>query len=142
MNRVVLDTNVLVSGLLTRRGNCAMILGLVGDEILHPCLDERILCEYEAVLLRPHLRIDRDDVTAVLALLRSNGEMVVALPLPVTLPDPDDRPWLEVAATAKAPLISGNLRHFPSRCRSGVTVVTPREFLERLRVAGWPRTPI
>jgi predicted nucleic acid-binding protein len=52
----------------------------------------------------------------------------------VTLPDPDDLPFLEVAATLRVPLVTSNLRHFPIRSRRGVEVVTPRQFLDRLGV--------
>ena len=69
----------------------------------------------------------------MLDLIRSAVEIAAAFPLPVELPHPADLPFLEVAASAGAVLVTGNLRHYPRRARAGVTVVTPREFLDLLR---------
>jgi predicted nucleic acid-binding protein len=52
------------------------------------------------------------------------------------LPDPDDEPFLSVAAAAAAVLISGNLRHFPVRVRAEVTVLSPRAFVDGMRGGG------
>lgn len=131
--RVVLDTNVLVSGLINKEGVCGRILRLVFDELLQPCVDERILEEYQTVLPRPQLQIDAEDVIGTLDLIRANGEMLAPLPLPCKLPDPGDLPFLEVAAASDAILVTGNLRHFPKKARKGVTVASPREFLDLLR---------
>ena len=49
--RVVLDTNVVVSGLISPGGTCGQILRLVVEGVLRPCWDERILAEYENVSL-------------------------------------------------------------------------------------------
>lgn len=131
--RVVLDTNVLVSGLISPEGPCGQVLRLLAEDVLQPCLDERILAEYEAVLLRPELQIDSEDVAGTIEIIRESGEFLTALPLPMELPDAKDMPFLEVAASSEAVLITGNLRHFPARARAGARVMTPREFLDLLR---------
>ncbi|MFW6161606.1 MAG: putative toxin-antitoxin system toxin component, PIN family [Planctomycetota bacterium] len=131
--RAVLDTNVVVSAALTPHGVCAQILDLLTDGAFALCADDRILDEYEAVLYRPALRIVPGDAAIVLELIRSVVEIVPAYPLPVELPDPHDAPFLEVAASADAVLVTGNLRHYPSEARAGVTAVTPAEFLALLR---------
>ena len=53
MNRVVLDTNVLVSGLLSATGPCGRLIDLVVEGLLQPCVDSRILGEYELKDLLP-----------------------------------------------------------------------------------------
>ena len=131
--KVVVDTNVIVSALLTPTGLCAQILGLLTEGILQPCVDERILAEYEEVLLDPRFPFEPAHVAALIEMLRRVGERVAALPIQAALPDEDDRPFLEVAATAQAVVVTGNLRHFPKAARKGVLVVSPREFLELLR---------
>lgn len=131
--RVVVDTNVLVSGLISADGPCGQILRLLTEDVLQPCLDERILAEYEAVLPRPELQIDAEDVAGTIEIIRESGEFLTPLPLPMELPDAKDMPFLEVAASSEAVLITGNLRHFPARARAGVRVMTPREFLDLLR---------
>ena len=130
--RVVLDTNILVSGLMTPGGPCARILRLVADETVQVCVSRPILFEYEVVLPRAAFGIDPDDVAGTLAVLRLNSEFLAPAPLGVSLPHPSDRPFLEVAKAADAVLVTGNLRHFPAKARAGVTVASPAEFLDLL----------
>jgi predicted nucleic acid-binding protein len=55
---------------------------------------------------------------------------VASLPLPQSLPDRDDEPFLEVALAGKAVcLIAGNLGHFPVSLRQGMKILSPGEFL-------------
>ena len=131
--KVVLDTNVLVAGLITPTGTCGRIVDLFTDEVIQPCVDERILREYERVLPRPRLRIDRNDVEGTLELMHLRAEVLAPPPLPVELPDPTDLPFLEVAAHADAVLVTGNRRHFPVEAWGDVMVLSPAEFLEFLR---------
>ena len=53
MIRAVIDTNVLVSGLLSPKGNEALTLLAVGQGLVRPCLTEDILVEYASVLAQP-----------------------------------------------------------------------------------------
>jgi uncharacterized protein len=131
--RVVLDTNVLVSALITLGGHCDQVVRLAVTGPLQPCVDARLRAEYVEVLHRSHLPFPREDADEVLDLLRRTAQEVQAAPLPVRLPHADDLPLLEVAAAAHAILVTGNTRHFPARRRAGVTVLTPRELLDLLR---------
>lgn len=131
--KVVLDTNILVSGLISPEGPCGRVLRLLVEDMFELCVDERIIREYEAVLPRPELHVDPEDVIGTLELIRETGEVLAALPLPVRLPHEDDRAFLEVAAAAGAVLITGNKRHYPKRERGSVTVVACNEFLDLLR---------
>ena len=132
--RVVVDTNVLVSALLSPHAPPAQVLRLVlqGDLVL--LHDERIISEYRQVLSRSMFDFDPEDVGAVLEGIESNGEAVFARPLPVELPDPDDLPFLEVAAAGSADaLVTGNLRHYRAvRGRHDIQVLSPRDLLDHL----------
>lgn len=134
--KLVLDTNVVVSGLMTAHGPCARILDLVVDGAIEPCVDDRLIAEYETVLRRPELRIVPADAALVLAFIRDSAHRVVPSRLDIALPDPDDIPFIEVAAAAEALLVTGNTRHFPLRARGRVTVLTPRELLDSVFVHG------
>ncbi len=132
--RVVLDTNILVSGLLSETGPPGALVALLSENVFVACFDERILAEYREVLRRPHLVIAPAKVEQLLTDFEKEGVFIVGRPLPVRLPDPDDEPFLEVAVAAEAEyLVTGNLRHFPARLRQGVAVVSPRAFLDALR---------
>ena len=75
MIRAVIDTNVLVSGLLSPAGNEALILLAIHQGLVHPCFSEEILEEYAAVLARPKFAFPSDEIAAVLAMFRSQGEL-------------------------------------------------------------------
>jgi len=132
--RVVVDTNVLVSAMLSPHAPPAQVLRLVLQGDLVPLHDERILSEYRQVLARSTFGFDPEDVGAVLEGIEWSGEAVFARPLPVELPDPDDLPFLEVAAAASADaLVTGNLRHYRAvRGRHDGRVLSPRDLLDRL----------
>ena len=132
--RVVLDTNVLVSGLLSPHGLPATVVDLVGSGAHRVCFDGRILAEYRDVLTRPRLSLPLDSVETVLTRLSTNGLRLAATPLEAKLPDPDDQPFLEVAVAAEVDyLITGNRKHFPAELCHGIAVVNRREFLAAIR---------
>lgn len=134
---IVLDTNVVVSGLLRPHSKPAMILRLAATGVLRVAYDERILAEYREVLRRPKFPFSSEQIRVLLGQIEAEGEVVVALPLKSALPDPDDAPFLEVAVAAHADaLITGNTRHYPARARRGITVLDPAAFLDR-----WIRQP-
>jgi putative PIN family toxin of toxin-antitoxin system len=132
--RVILDTNVVVSGLLSEIGPPGLIVDLLTAGEIAAVYDARILAEYREVLVRPRLRLPVAAIDSFLAYLERRGLAVVAPPWPHRLTDEADETFLAVAAFARAPLVTGNLRHFPARSRAGVEVVSPRELLDR-----WPR---
>ena len=129
--RVVLDTNVIVSGLLSPFNPPGVIVGLLASGRLSLCYDMRIIAEYDEVLRRPAFPFKTAEVAAFLAQVRAGGEIAAGEPLKARLPHPDDEPFLEVALSAQAEfLVTGNLKHFPrDRCQ-GVRVVSPREFMD------------
>ena len=132
---VVLDTNVLVSGLLTRTGPCATILDLVVDGRLTAVFDNRMMAEYRQVCAEPRLRLDPAAVQEVLRFLNDDADSVTAMPLNLDLPDPDDLPFLEVAAETQAVLVTGNKKHFPQTIVTPIQVASPRELLDILRLS-------
>jgi putative PIN family toxin of toxin-antitoxin system len=130
--RIVLDTNVLVSGLHNPNGVPGRIVDLVLAGKLTLLYNDAILGEYADVLARPRLNISEEHVQAVIGYIRLSGERVTAYPLPSdVLPDPDDLAFAEVAITASAEsLVTGNLKHFVGLKEHGVVVLSPTEFLE------------
>jgi putative PIN family toxin of toxin-antitoxin system len=135
--RIVLDTNVLVSGLLSPFGPPGEIVRMVSSGAVVLCLDARILAEYDEVLARPRFGFDPDSVAALLDYVDFRSESVASTPLDHRLPDSDDEPFLEVASAGGADcLVTGNLAHFPSNARAGVAVLSPAEFMAAVRSRG------
>lgn len=128
--RIVLDTNVLVSGLLTPFGPPGGIVRLVSDGRLVLCYDARILAEYREVLLRPRFLFDPEQIAVLLDYIQNTGLVHVTRPLARPLPDPDDQPFLEVATAARACLVTGNKAHFPKSLCKGISVFGPADFLQ------------
>ena len=135
--RFVLDTNVLVSGLLTPFGASAQIVGMVASGQLVVCHDARILTEHEEVLARPKFDFPKATVSDLLEQIQGEGISLATRPLGTALPDRDEEPFLEVAVAANAEtphdavrLVTGNSKHFPEESRQGVTVVSPRFFID------------
>ena len=130
--RIVLDTNVLVSGLLSPHGPPGRIVDLFLDGTVTLLVDDRIVMEYREVLARPRFRFNPADVEAVLGLIDIAGERVAAGPLSAIVPDPYDLPFLEVAYAGKADaLVTGNARHFRGAADVGVRVLSPAAFMKR-----------
>lgn len=129
--KVVLDTNVLVSALINSFGAPGRVLDLALAGELTVTYDDRIMTEWRDVLHREKFGFAQRDVEALLQLFEGEGFAVNAPPLGVDLPDMDDVPFLEVAHSAGAVLITGNLKHYPPEMLRGVEVMEPTAFLHR-----------
>jgi putative PIN family toxin of toxin-antitoxin system len=138
MRQVVLDTNVLVAGVRSRRGASFWILSRLGrDDRFEINVSVPLLLEYEAVLKRPDTcpSLSTDDVDDLLDLICSvaHAREIHFLWRP-TLPDPADDMLLELAIQSRgADIITHNVRHFPVARGLGVRAITPAAFLTELR---------
>ena len=131
---IVIDTHVIVSGLLSPFGHVAHILALLANGKLIPYFDTRMLAEYHDVLYRPKFAFDKNKLATFLKELELVGELVIGVPLQNSLPDPADNMFLEVALACNAEcIVTGNLNHFPEHDRCGVTVLSPLEFMTYYR---------
>ena len=132
--RIVLATNVLVSGFLSPDGPPGAILRSILAGSISLCFDERILTEYREVLTRGRFALASERVDAVLEFIEANGESVLAETLGVELPDATDTMFVEVASAAGADcVVTGNRKHFPNERLEGLHVLLPREFVEQYR---------
>ena len=128
--KIVLDTNVVVSGLISPFGNPADILRMVSAGEIQLCFDARILMEYKEVLGRPKFQFEDERVRFLLDQIEHCGQIVAPKPLKSHLPDPDDDPFLEAAIAGQADcLVTGNIGHFPADMRQRVRVLPPAKFI-------------
>ena len=134
MRLVALDTNVLLSALWQPAGPSARVLRAVQQFTLVPVFDRRMLDEYLEVLSRPRFaqRIVPAVATSTVSALARIGLNVtpVVETYPASLPDEDDRPFVEVALTTGAMLVTGNLRDYPAEV--GVEAVLPADAVRLL----------
>ena len=132
--KIVLDTNVLVSGLLTPFGPGGEIVRMVSAGRLVLCLDARILLEYQEVLYRPKFKFNKEHINTLLDFIKQYGQFVSTVPLKNRLPDLDDERFLEASIAGKVRgLITGNIAHFPHSFRQGIKILSPSEFLDFYR---------
>lgn len=132
--KIVIDTNILVSGLLTPYGANGEIVRLVSAGALIVQYDSRIFLEYQDVLSRSKFQFDMQKVNAFLDYLKQNGQVLSGTPLQKRLPDPEAEPFLEIAIAGQATcLITGNTKHFPKAFRQKIKIFSPSEFIEFFR---------
>lgn len=132
--RAVLDTNILLSGLLTR-GICEAVLdACLESEARTVVLSEAILREY-ARHARGKFGIPPEGVDLALEFLRRHVELVEPAPVPRnTCRDQGDLPVLGTAVAARADvLITGDRDLLGLGQVHGVPILSPRAFFERLR---------
>ncbi len=133
MKHWVVDTNVVVSGLLTLAGPAAQVVDATQDGRIKLVYDARILAEYRDVLQRPHLKLPPAKVRAFLDSL-SSQLLVSPWILEIDGPDPDDAIFIEAAlATPDRTIVTGNLAHFPEALLHGARVMTPTQAAGELR---------
>lgn len=129
MRSAVLDTNVVVSGLLKSVGPPAAVLDLGFAKQFRWFISEPIWTEYGTVLARKRLGINprrRDDF---LADLRNVAVFVTSTRRLRECTDANDDKVLECALGARADyVVTGNTRHYPARFQD-IRVIPPRQFL-------------
>ncbi len=140
MLQVVLDSNIFVSGVITRRGAAAHLLDLWRERRFVLVSAEPILAEIETVLRRPRLRekyhLHPEDIVQLMELLRREALLIPLLTnVSGTIPaDPADEKFLACAVDGMADyLVSGDRHLLDLGEFRGTPVVTLRAFLEVLR---------
>src|SRR5881275_1848260 len=108
--RLVIDTNVLVSGIFFSAGNEAQTLGYVldGRAILLGSLDT--LEELREVLARPRFQLTQPEALAIFRMLLSRCEIIVnPEKAQAKCRDPDDQKFLDCAVAGRADyLVTGD----------------------------------
>lgn len=131
----VIDTNVLVSSMLTKnkKAATARLIDALIDEKFCPVYNSDIIDEYSEVLGREEFGFDKKVVEELIEIVRSNGVYANRTPSDEPVIDPKDVAFYEVALTKKeAYLVTGNLKHFPQK----PIVVTPAEMIKILEENG------
>ena len=127
--KVILDTNVVVSALLSPSGVPSRILALALDGIITVVYDNTILAEYVDVLNRKKLKIDKESIDVVIDFIGKEGEFRIAVPQTARFDDEDDKIFYDLYKSGGVDfLITGNIRHFPRE----KGIVLPGKFLEAI----------
>ena len=136
--KIVLDTNVLISGILNPSGPPGRIVDFLRSGVLQLVVDDRILAEYADVLRRDYFlqyfeKSAREDVIEYLS---KNSYYTSSRLVVHNMPDEGDTPFLEIALSEEVPLITGNLKHYPKRLRRNCIVLSPKQFINEFLTDG------
>ena len=130
----VIDTNVLLSALLSKREDAAtvqVIRAMLAGRFT-PLYHQEILDEYDDVLHRSKFHLTEDVIQTVISAVKQFGIEVFPRPTGEIFVDRDDLIFYEVAMEKRdddAYLVTGNQKHYPIRD----FIVTPAEMLEILK---------
>ncbi len=132
---VVIDTNVVVSGLLTsdEGASTASILNRMLTGEIRILLSVDLLAEYREVLLRPAIRsrhgLEESEVDTILTAIAENAVVCEPAEPPTAPPDSGDiHLWSILAARRDAVLVTGDLA-LVDGAPSWATVISPRDFV-------------
>ena len=133
--RIILDTNVLYSGLYSADGASYQILRAIDRGQIRIALSPTLLFEYEEILYRNQaaLGLSCQQINTILDNLCAVGDHqpIYFLWRPF-LPDPKDDHVLEVAIASRTRIIvTHNLKDFKEIEKAfGIRPMTPKEFLK------------
>ena len=130
---VILDTNVILSSLRSRRGFSFKLLELLTQEQFKIGISVPLILEYESVLLRfrDSTSLSESDIRGFIDYLCKVGQHVKIYYLwRPFLKDPYDDHILEVAVSSgSGEIITFNKKDFQGVDQFGISVLTPKEYL-------------
>ena len=135
MIRVVLDTNIIVSATILRKGHSAQVLDLWREEKIELAVSLPILAEMGKVLKQARIirqqSMAQQDVKALIEGFRESGILTSGrLDLEVVREDPEDDKFIICAVEARADyIVSGDSHLLKLKEYQGIRIVPPREFL-------------
>jgi hypothetical protein len=134
MTRAVIDTNVLVSGVIAPHGAPRRVLEAWHAGGFALITSEAIIAEARRVLRYPRIcgryRLTEGDIVAVVDSLRNDAEVVAGLYEVRKSVDPTDDVFLACALEGRAEyVVSGDAHLLEIGTYQGVLIVTPRQFM-------------
>lgn len=135
--RGVIDTGVLVSALIRPQGTIGDVLLALRAGRFTPIYSTSMVVEIVDVLGRPKFQVkyhvQRDDVTALVNLLRLRGELVIPKQEITACRDPKDNKFFETALAGEADaIVTGDDDLLVLHPFEGVDILRPAEFLVSL----------
>ncbi len=131
---VVIDTNVLISALMSKQGASYKLLMSLADNKFIPNVSVPLFLEYESVTKRDGVitALNFKEIDSILDYILSNSRVrkVFYLWRPY-LKDPKDDLVLELAVESQSEyIITFNKKDFKGSEKFGIRAVTPQEFMK------------
>jgi len=132
MQRIVIDTNVIVSALIQKSYPYRIINNLFIEGKIALCVSESLMAEYYEVLRRPKFAMFfgfAARAEALLADIETNSIMYIPQITLDLISDKDDNMILELADACSADfIITGNTTDFTFPKYKNTQIVTPKEY--------------
>ena len=132
--QVVIDTNVIIAALRSKRGASSKLLSLLGIGLFDIHDSVPLILEYEDVIQRQRTSLGlsnrdvSDFINSLCALAQHHEIYFLWRPF---LPDANDELILELAVSAQCDyIVTHNLADFKGIEKFGIKAITPREFLQ------------
>ena len=133
MRLALFDTNVIVSAGIKRDGAPGLLINnWVLDGLVQAVTCPAVIAEYFEVARRSKFLAYGSPPLWLELLIHQSLRLPDPEPRPHSIPDPKDAPFLALAHDSGGWLVTGNLKHFPEKSRSGVTVISPADYLTHL----------
>ena len=138
MQRIVIDTNVIVSSLIQQSYPYLIINDLFIEDNFQLCISEKLLAEYYEVLSRPKFSGFQDffiKAESLLTVIETKSlKFNPTIKLNV-ITDKDDNMILELADECLADfVITGNTNDFTFLTYKDTQIVTPKEYWEKYKL--------
>lgn len=125
----VIDTNVIISALLSKDSNPGKIISYIEQGIITPVYDSSILDEYIEVLEREKFPFTKDEIKTIVKLFKTKGFMLNQTQTSELFKDQSDIKFYQIVLTANkiqlSYLVTGNLKDFPKK----IYVVNPTQMV-------------
>jgi len=129
--RVVIDTNVFVSGLLKSDNPPSNVVDLFIEDKINLIISEEVFSEYIKVLLRPELKVKKDNIIRLISIFILKAEIIkVKTKLDIIERDPSDNKFLECALDGKVDyIITGDKHLLELKKYKKIKIVDPKTFI-------------
>lgn len=110
---MVIDTNIIVSALLSADSNAFKVLSDALDGKYTVLISEEIFQEYQDVLHREKFGFDEEIISFLLEWFKENAIWIEVSKSNIPMKDEKDRVFYDLANSCKARLVTGNIKHYP-----------------------------
>jgi len=129
MQKIVVDTNVVISSNLSSSSHPAAIMKQFYNSVLQLFYTSEILAEYKSVLAYKKFNFTKETQAAILRAIEIGGVHVAPPTSTILFNDESDRIFYDTAKFSNAILITGNMKHYPA----SPFIMTPADFVSKTK---------
>lgn len=130
MQRVVIDTNVVISSNIVKNGNPAEVMKLFYLRKIQVFYSTEILAEYKRVLAYEKLKFPTEIQIAIVNAIEIGGVLIKPTVSTFPMADETDRIFYDTAKASNSILITGNIKHYPTES----FIMLPSDFISKIKI--------